>query len=324
MYIFFFRVKTISMGEGQIDRATKLINDGMLHGNWVVIENCHVDDEWLNKLEIICLNLSISDDVNEDFRLWLTSCPSEEFPMIILQMASKINMEQPAGVAANVSRLLAIKPWQASEMCTNEFEDKRQSIWQRCIFSLVLFHAIVEERRAFSPIGWNIPYEIYQHDLVISLGQLNMTLANADDLPMAGHTLLIGDCNYGGRFTDERDQWLLKILLDEIFNDNSINADDFVLSEFGNIALPTVPTLVDNPDHFRAMSNLDVTQLLGLSEISVFDQDCDDASEVYSFLMNSFGARCLITLNYLDNIKCIANANRNSCPHRNRTIFRYQ
>lgn len=274
------------MGEGQIDRATKLINDGMLHGNWVVIENCHVDEEWLNKLETICLNLNISEDVHEDFRLWLTSCPSEEFPMIILQMASKINMEQPGGVAANVTRLLANQPWQRSEVCNSEFEGERKMVWQRCIFSMVLFHAIVEERRAFSPIGWNIPYQIYEHDLVISLGQLNVGLASAAALPMAGHTLLIGDCNYGGRFTDERDQRLLKTLLVEIFNEKSINEECYVYREFGNIALPAVPTLIDSPDNFRAMSNLSVTELLGLSEISVFDQDCDDATEVGLFDLN--------------------------------------
>lgn len=268
------------MGEGQIGRATKAIADGMLHGNWVVIENCHVNDDWLNDLEIICLDLSICDSVNDDFRLWLTSCPSEEFPMIVLQTSSKINMEQPAGVAENVSLLLSAQPWLNSDWCSNEFDGERQAMWQRCVFSLVLFHTIAKERTAASPIGWNIPYEFYEMDLVMSLRQLNTALASAESLPLDGHSLLIGECNYSSRVTDARDRILLRVLLDEIFHSRAVNEDGFVYSEFGDFSLPSAPTKVNNLENFAKLHDITNLTIIGLTEISVFDQNCNESFEV--------------------------------------------
>lgn len=303
------------MGQAQIGRASKLISDGLFQGNWVVIENCHVDDSWLNKLEAICLNISTSDNVNEDFRLWLTSCPSEEFPMIILQMASKINMEQPAGVKENASLLLSSQPWLNVESCSNELTDDSQLLWQRCVFSLVLFHAIVKERTSFSPLGWNIPYEFYEMDLITSLVQLNVSLGASDRIPMEGHTLLIGDCNYGGRVTDERDRHLLATLLDQIFNSSSINEDSYTYSEFGNICVPSVPTKIANPNIFAELDNYAETTLIGLNAISVFDQDYDESFEV-CFSSLSIHFHLLHSLMQIsDNFECFADTSRNRSTH---------
>eukprot|EP00964_Phaeocystis_antarctica_P077511 scaffold48133_cov69-Phaeocystis_antarctica.AAC.1 len=73
-------------------------------------------------------------------------------------MSIKVTNEAPAGVRAGLKSSYA---WVNQDM----LDAVTQPQWKSMLYALCFMHTIVQERRKFGPLGFNIPYEFNQSDL---------------------------------------------------------------------------------------------------------------------------------------------------------------
>ena len=262
----------ISLGQGQGPIAQKAITDATNHGTWVVLQNCHLAPSWMPVLEKIIENFD-ANEINPSFRLWLTSMPSKDFPMAILQNGVKITNEPPRGIQANLRQTYQSLDEQWFEGC------QRPQEFKKTMFSLAFFHAIVQERRKFGPLGWNIPYQFNESDLRISYAQLQIFLnetsvgseesmsdSRAEQLSFHDDTIFVpwsqlkymtGQLNYGGRVTDDKDRRALMTILDTYYTQDLLSNPEFSFDPNGKYVSPIFNSKGDVIDSSSLNKNLD-------------------------------------------------------------------
>ena len=218
------KIDLVSLGQGQAPKAEKAIEKAKNTGGWCLLQNCHLSISWMPRLEAIVEQLS--EQNNPDFRIWLTSMPSPAFPVSVLQTSVKMTMEPPTGLRSNLLRTFA-------NLDNKELNDcAKPSEYKKLLFAFSFFHAIVQDRRKFGPIGWNIPYAFTFEDFDVCRKQLKNFLDEYDLIPYKVLNFLGSEVNYGGRVTDDKDIRLIKSILERFINDETINVD-FKFSDSG-------------------------------------------------------------------------------------------
>ena len=249
-------VNTLSLGQGQGKRAKEMIYRSRENGQWVCLENCHLSLSWMPALEEIQMDFNEAE-CHEDYRLYLTSMPDPNFPVSILQSGVKITNEPPKGIKANLKGTFNNIKESDFEGSTKPFEFKK------LLFGLAFFHAIIIERRKFGALGWNIRYEWMNSDLETSKLHLRMYIDEYDVIPFKILRFLIGEINYGGRVTDDKDVMVISAILEKYY-DELIFDDLNKFSDSGVYFAPAVDNIKCITDYIETLPLDDEPDVFGL------------------------------------------------------------
>ncbi|NWH62016.1 DYH10 protein, partial [Geococcyx californianus] len=271
------RLKFLAMGQGQEKIALQMLENAVVNGEWLMLQNCHLLVRWLVNLEKALEKIT---NPHPDFRLWLTTDPTEGFPVGILQKCLKVVIEPPNGLKLNMRATYSKIRQAALEQCPH-------AAFKPLVYVLAFFHAVVQERRKFGKIGWNVPYDFNESDFQVCMEILNTYLTKAfqnndDEIPWRSLNYLIGEVTYGGRVIDSFDRRILTVYIEEYFGDfifDTFREFHFYKNDKVDYKLPQGTVKDDFVGAIEALPLSNTAEVLGLhanAEIGYYTQAVHD------------------------------------------------
>uniref|UniRef100_A0A2K6TE78 Cytoplasmic dynein 1 heavy chain 1 n=1 Tax=Saimiri boliviensis boliviensis TaxID=39432 RepID=A0A2K6TE78_SAIBB len=147
-------------------------------------------------------------------------------PVNLLRAGRIFVFEPPPGVKANMLRTFSSIP--VSRICKSPNERAR------LYFLLAWFHAIIQERLRYAPLGWSKKYEFGESDLRSACDTVDTWLDDTakgrqnispDKIPWSALKTLMAQSIYGGRVDNEFDQRLLNTFLERLFTTRSFDSE---------------------------------------------------------------------------------------------------
>ncbi|CDJ35101.1 uncharacterized protein EMH_0023860 [Eimeria mitis] len=241
------------------------------------------------------------------FRLWLTTQPTQDFPLSILQASLKVVTEPPDGLRANLQTSYSLFREDAFEQCAHP-------AYPTLVYTLSFFHAVVQERRKYGKIGWNVPYDFNESDLSISLSLVKMYLSKssrgpeglpaegegksaelqpgappptASDIPWETLRYLIGEAMYGGRVTDDYDRRVLATYLEEYLGEfvfDSYRQFSFSKAPI-SYALPADSSSAGHIEFIKNMPSSNTPEVFGLHTNAEIGYFVENAKSIWHGLL---------------------------------------
>ncbi|TPP64769.1 Dynein heavy chain 5 axonemal [Fasciola gigantica] len=268
--------RTISMGQGQEVHARKLLSQFLSGGGWVLLQNCHLSLAYLDE---VLNQLTDSEHVHEEFRLWVTTEVNVHFPITFLQTAIKFTNEPPQGVKASLKRTYS--------SFTQDYLDINTLVyWKPMMFAVTFLHTTVQERRQYGPLGWNIPYEFNTADLNASLQFVQNHLDDLDakkTIEWKCVRYMLGEIQYGGRVTDDFDQRLLNTYCQSWFHEGLFSPDFRFATGF---PVPQFTKLSEILTWINELPNTDTPNIFGLHENANISYQSKKAKQILDCILN--------------------------------------
>jgi dynein heavy chain 1, cytosolic len=214
---------SVAMGSQEgFKEAEQAIAAAARQGTWVLLKNVHLAPSWLGQLE----KKLQSANPSRNFRLFLTMETNLGIPVNILRQSRIIMNEPPPGIKANLlDSLRSIPPSRLSKGPTEKL---------RLYFLLAWFHAVVQERLRYVPLGWSKIYDFNDSDMEAAFNTIDQWLhsvakgrTNIDPatIPWDAIKSLIKQAVYGGRIDSDFDQRVMDAFVDNLFTPKAYNVE---------------------------------------------------------------------------------------------------
>jgi len=169
----------------------------------------------------------------------LSSDPSKNIPIGLLEKSIKLTNEPPQGLKANMMRAFSF-------FNKDEFEDKDTKI-KIVLFGLCYFHSVMVERRKFGPKGWNMMYPFSLGDLrdsAIVLQNYMDSNAASGKIPWDDLRYIFGEIMYGGHIVDDWDRRFCSAFLVHLMDQHLFDeAEMFPYVENKSVSFKCPPAL---------------------------------------------------------------------------------
>eukprot|EP01133_Synstelium_polycarpum_P001082 gene1082-1226_t len=255
--------KSLAIGSPEgFELAEKSIFAATKNGSWVLLKNIHLAPQWLVQLEKKLHSLT----PHPSFRLFMTSEIHPALPANLLRMSHIFSYENPPGVKANLMHTFSNIP--ATRM------DRQPVERSRIYFLLGWFHAVIQERLRYIPIGWSKVFEYNDADLRGALDSIDYWIdlyskgrsnIDPDKIPWVAVRTILGQTIYGGRVDNEFDMRLLNSFLEQLFTANSFNPDFSLVGSIG-LTVPEGTTRAHFIKWIEALPDMSTPVWLGLPD----------------------------------------------------------
>lgn len=260
--------KMISLGQGMETEAKESIYYGLRTGTWIILSNCHLFESFMPELASIIQNVQEDElppgieEINPNFRLWLTSQQNKHFPVSVLQSSLKMTTEPPNGIRNNILKFY--DDITDKQLVNTKKPDKLPKL----MFSLAIFHSVLQDRKKYGEMGFNKRYDFNITDFDTSIELIKAYIDNTEeeDLPWDDIRYLVGRVNYEGRITDDFDKITMKAILEHFLCDNLFEENQVDYTKSGSYLSRHLTSVDEYKKIAMDFPSIDEPEIFGLNE----------------------------------------------------------
>ena len=165
-------------------------------------------------LESMICKINALQDINPNFRLWLTTLPSDYIPNSVLGDSIKLAIEPSDLLRDNI-----LDHFTNSMIANPEYYNKypsKAANFTKLIYGIVFLLNQCNGRHFYKRDGWSGNFNLSSTDLEMCLEFLALIMKNHDGINFHALHFLLNDCNLMNRIKDRQDRKLFKITLQQV------------------------------------------------------------------------------------------------------------